>query len=64
MMDDPRLMDRGTQPEVLARVFLEAATAAKPRRRYVSGAMARPIMFLRKWFGDGVYEFVLRRMFR
>ncbi len=64
MMDDPRLMDRGTAPEVLARVFLKAATAAKPRRRYVSGAMARPFMFLRKWFGDGVYEFVLRRAFR
>ena len=64
MMDDPRLMDRGTAPEVLAGVFLKAATAAKPRRRYVSGAMARPMMFIRKWFGDGVYEFVLRRAFR
>ena len=41
----------------------EAATAAKPRRRYVKGATARPLMFIRKWFGDGIYESVLRRTF-
>ena len=63
MMDDPRGRVR-TEPEVIARVFLEAATTARPRRRYVSGAMARPMMFLRRWFGDGVYEFVLRRALR
>ena len=54
----------GTAPEVLAKVFVKAATARKPRRRYASGSMARPLMFLRKWFGDGLYEFMLRRMFR
>ena len=56
--------ERGTEPEILAKVFVEAATTRKPRRRYVSGAMARPVMFLRKWFGDGIYEFILRRAFR
>ena len=63
-MDDPRLMERATDAEVFAKVFLEAATTRKPRRRYARGSMARPVMFLRKWFGDGVYEFVLRRAFR
>ncbi|WP_419933572.1 SDR family NAD(P)-dependent oxidoreductase [Candidatus Palauibacter sp.] len=63
-MDDPRLMERATEAEVFAKVFLEAATTRKPRRRYARGSMARPVMFLRKWFGDGVYEFVLRRAFR
>lgn len=64
MMEDPGVRARGTEPEVIARVFLEAATTARPRRRYISGAMARPMMFLRKWCGDGVYEFVLRRALR
>ena len=63
-MDDPRLMERATEAEVFAKVFLEAATTRKPRRRYARGSMARPVMFLRKWFGDGVYEFMLRRAFR
>ncbi|WP_419165506.1 oxidoreductase [Candidatus Palauibacter sp.] len=63
-MDDPRAMARGTEAEVFAKVLVKAATTAKPRRRYVGGAIARPMMFLRRWFGDGIYEFVLRRAFR
>ena len=53
-----------TEAGVLARVFVEAATTDRPRRRYVKGAFARPLMFVRKWFGDAVYESVLRRAFR
>ena len=60
---DPKNADRGTDAEALARVFVEAVTAAKPRRRYVAGAMAKPMMFMRKWFGDGFYESMLRRTF-
>jgi len=63
MASDPKAASRGTDAEVLARVFVEAATAARPRRRYVKGAAARPLMFIRKWFGDGIYESVLRRTF-
>ncbi len=63
MASDPKAASRGTDAEVLARVFVEAATAARPRRRYVKGATARPLMFIRKWFGDGIYESVLRRTF-
>ena len=64
LQDDPRTMARGTDAEVLAKVYLKAATARRPRRRYVKGSFARPAMFLRKWFGDGAYEFVLRQAFR
>ena len=60
---DPKNANNLTDVETLARVFVEAATADKPRRRYVKGAMARPMMFIRKWFGDGVYESMLRRTF-
>ena len=60
---DPKAMSRVTDPSVLARVFVKAATTAHPRRRYVKGAMACPLMFIRKWFGDAVYEAILRRIF-
>ncbi len=63
-LTQPEAMSRGTEASVLAQVFVEAATAAKPRRRYVKGAFARPLMFIRKWFGDAVYESALRRAFR
>ena len=39
-----------------------AATTRKPKRRYVKGYGARPALFVRKWFGDGAYEFVVKRM--
>ena len=63
MLSNPEAAGRGTDADVLARVFVEAATSAKPRRRCAKGVMARPLMFTRKWFGEGTYEFVLRRTF-
>ena len=64
MRDNPRLMDRGTDAKVLAEVFVEAATTDKPRRRYVKGMLGRPALLVKKWLGDGVYEFMLRRAIR
>ena len=64
MIDNPRGVDRRTEAEVVAKVYAKAATTSRPRRRYVTGALARPWMFTRKWLGDGAYEFVLRRAFR
>ena len=58
------MMDRLTEPEVLGEVFVEAATTDKPKRRYVKGYGARPALFVRKWFGDSAYEFVIQRMAR
>ena len=38
------------------RVYVEAATTRRRKRRYVKGMGARPLMFIRKWFGDGVVQ--------
>ncbi len=64
MFEDPKARDRSTGAHVLGEVLVEAATTPRPRRRYVKGHMARPALFIRKWLGDGIYEFLLRRMFR
>ena len=64
MREDSPAMDRGTDAKAFAKVFVEAATADKPRRRYVRGFLARPALFVRRWLGDGVYEFTLRRAIR
>ena len=64
MRDDGRVKDRGTKAEVLAEVFVEAATTGKPRRRYVKGMLGRPALFVRKWLGDGIYELTLRLAIR
>ncbi len=64
MRDNPRTVNLGTNPEALAKVFVEAATTDKPRRRYVKGMMARPALLVRQWLGDGAYELALRRTLR
>lgn len=64
MMDDPKMMDRGTEPEVLGRVFVKAVKTRKPRRRYVKGSMAKPLLFVRKWLGDGMFDWMIGRSFR
>lgn len=54
--------NRLTQPDVIAKVILKAVTAGRPRRRYVKGMGAKPALFIRKWFGDGVYERMIKTM--
>lgn len=52
--------NRLTKSDVIGKVILEAVTASKPKRRYVKGFGAKPALFIRKWFGDGTYELVLK----
>jgi short-subunit dehydrogenase len=52
-----------TKPEVLAKVIAEAATVKNPKTRYVAGAMAKQMMFIRKWFGDRFYDRTIARAF-
>ena len=50
---------RATSAERLADVIAEAIAARRPRTRYVAGRYARPLILLRKWFGDRVYDRVV-----
>jgi short-subunit dehydrogenase len=54
--------NRLSKPEVIGKVILKAVTARKPKRRYVKGFGAKPALFIRKWFGDGTYEWMLKSM--
>lgn len=47
---------QGSDPGVIARVVVKAVEAGRPRTRYAAGFLARPLMFLRKWFGDRVFD--------
>ena len=43
--------------------LLKAATDPRPARRYVKGFAAKPMIFVRKWLGDGAFEWMIRRAF-
>jgi len=48
-------------PSVIADVVAEVVNAKKPKTRYIKGAMARPMVFMRRFLGDRGFDKVLRR---
>lgn len=53
---------RATNPLVLAKVIVKAATANKPKTRYVKGAFAKPVLFLRKILSDRSFDKLINAM--
>ena len=50
---------RGTNPSVIARIVSKAVKTRKPDPRYVAGKYAAPMIMIRKWFGDRVFDRVI-----
>lgn len=53
-----------SQPTVVARAIVRAVRARRPKTRYVAGNLARPLMFVRKFLGDRVYDRLIMSQFR
>jgi short-subunit dehydrogenase len=47
---------RSSPPSVIAKLIVKALRARKPKTRYAAGMMAKPLMFMRKWFGDRLFD--------
>lgn len=43
-------------PQVIVELLLKAVRSRRPRTRYTAGKYARPMMFIRKWLGDRIYD--------
>ncbi len=54
----------GSPPSVIAKVVSRIVHTKKPKTRYVAGSLAKPLLFVRKYFGDRVYDKVLTRMIK
>ena len=50
---------RGTDPSVIAGVVSKAVKARRPRTRYVAGKYARPMIMMRTWLGDRIFDRVI-----
>lgn len=55
---------RGTSPTVIADVVSKAVKEAKPRTRYVAGKYALPMIKIREWFGDRMFDRVIMSQMR
>ncbi|WP_447938808.1 oxidoreductase [Pseudoxanthomonas mexicana] len=51
-------------PTVVAKAIARAIQARRPKTRYVAGNLARPLMFVRKYLGDRVYDRLIMSQFR
>ncbi len=49
----------GSPPTVIADVVSAAVKARRPKTRYVAGNLAKPLMFIRKWLGDRIFDRVI-----
>lgn len=49
----------GTSPRVIADLVMHASESKNPKIRYVAGELAKPMIFLRKWFGDKIYDKII-----
>ena len=49
-------------PSVIADVVSAAVKARKPKTRYVAGKFAKPLMFLRIWLGDRLFDRIVISM--
>lgn len=52
---------KGSSPEVVVRLVMKAVHDRKPRTRYVGGHLAKPVMALRKWGGDRLFDWGILR---
>ena len=46
----------GSDPQVIVRLMLRAVRARRPKTRYTGGQYARLLPFVRRWFGDRIYD--------
>jgi NAD(P)-dependent dehydrogenase (short-subunit alcohol dehydrogenase family) len=46
-------------PSVVADAILQAVRARRPKTRYVVGKLAKPLIFIRKYLGDRVFDKVI-----
>ncbi|NEO73843.1 oxidoreductase [Moorena sp. SIO3H5] len=49
----------GSSPKVITDIVSKAVKARKPKTRYVAGQFAAPMIFIRKWFGDRIFDWVI-----
>jgi hypothetical protein len=53
--------DRLSPPSLIADVILKVVAARKPRTRYAVGFGAKPILILRRWLSDRMFDRLIKR---
>lgn len=51
-------------PSVITKLIIQAVHSKNPKTRYVAGAFAKPLMFMRKYLGDRTFDRILMSQFQ
>jgi short-subunit dehydrogenase len=60
-MVDKKMM---SPTSVITKTILQIVESKKPKTRYVVGAMAKPMMWMRKYLGDRMFDKILMSQFK
>jgi len=52
--------NRGTSPDVIADTVSKAIASSRPKTRYAVGAYAKPMIWIRKWLGDRIFDRMIK----
>ncbi|RRD25376.1 oxidoreductase [Brucellaceae bacterium VT-16-1752] len=52
--------NRGTNPDVIAETVSKAIASSRPKTRYLVGAYAKPMIWIRKWLGDRIFDRMIK----
>ncbi|MCK4130368.1 oxidoreductase [Ralstonia pseudosolanacearum] len=55
---------RGTDPSVIANIVSGAVATKRPRTRYAVGKYAKPMILIRSWFGDRMFDRMIMSQMR
>ncbi|GGE15062.1 short-chain dehydrogenase/reductase [Aureimonas endophytica] len=55
---------RGSDPTLIADVVARAVAARRPRTRYVAGKYAKPMIAMRAWLGDRMFDRIIMSQMR
>ena len=50
---------KGSDPMLIARLIQKVVTVEKPKARYAAGYMAKPLLFIKRWMGDAIFDKVI-----
>ncbi len=57
----PYQAKKATPPETIAELIVSAASASRPKTRYVAGHLAKPVLWARRLLGDRGYDWMVRK---
>ena len=60
-MQDTYESGKASHPSVIAKCISHAVNAKKPKTRYLKGYMAKPAVFIRKYLGSRIWDFLIMK---